>query len=80
MVIDEMMESVFEGIGLQLLLKINHNHGILIVIILFEVWHNSPPVRRLNYIKIKGVWGVLLLPERLNVGRAVSASHTINLL
>src|SRR5690554_35285 len=39
MVIDEPVKGKFKGTGLDLLLKIDNNHRVLVVVILFKVWH-----------------------------------------
>src|SRR5690554_5580244 len=66
------MEGKFEGSGLDLLFEIDYHHGVLVVVIFFEVWHAEDPFAMPNFIKKCRVFGVFLQPQRLVKGRALA--------
>ena len=43
--IDEVMNRVFEGSGLELILKINHDHGTLVVVYGDELRHGVAQIK-----------------------------------
>lgn len=44
MVVDQSVQGKFKGAGLNLLFKIDNNHGVLIVVVFFEVGHGNGPL------------------------------------
>jgi len=38
-VLDQIMHRMLKGAGLELFLIVDHDHGILVVVVLFEAWH-----------------------------------------
>lgn len=44
MAVNQMMQGKFKGAWLDLFFKIDHNHGVLIVVVRLEVWHKVNPL------------------------------------
>ena len=59
------MNGVFEGSGLELILKVDRNHGVLIVIVRNESWHLHDSLSGgVHFNKYQRVLGVFLQPQR----------------
>ena len=66
-----MMDSMFKGSGLNLIIEINHNHGGLVVVEGDEISHEQHLiVRWLILTEFRFFFGVFLQPERLAKGLA----------
>ncbi len=46
LVLDQVVHRVFKGAGLQLVLVIDHDHRILVVVVVLEAGHRTGPCRR----------------------------------
>jgi hypothetical protein len=60
----QMMNGMFKGSRLELLLKIDHDQGVLVVIIRDESRHEITPFSLPHFIKTEEILGVFLQPQR----------------
>ena len=67
LVLDQVVHRVFESAGLELVLVIDHDHGVLIVVVVLEAGHGDDSLSFLfiqSYQTEGKIFGVFLRPQR----------------
>ena len=67
---DQVMYRVFKGAGLKLFLVVDHDHGILVVVVMLEAGHANDSLSVCLILPNRsGDFGVFLQPQRLQHAR-----------